>query len=426
MGFAKEQWLKAMEGGYTSVPDKHVCGRCITDPVLACSLFPSAGAQEEDNESDEVCSYCGGRGTVCVDDVVEEVSAVILAEYTDPTHELPYESAEGGYQGHVQDGFDIVLYELDPWTENDELAEDVAGAFSGSSWCKRHYFSMSQLDGLSYGWKSFVGQVKYVTRYLFLQELEEDEFADSETVPPGGMLDTVGELLRAHLGPVVLPAGESVFRVRIHDPDCAPTDVSGLGSPPRDKASMSNRMSPAGISMFYGALEPTTAVLETFDPARGDDKRITVATFAPVRDLRLLDFTRLPEMPSQFDGERYHLRMPLAFLYDFVRELGQPVARDGMEHVDYVPTQIVTEYVRHRYKTLEEEVIDGIMYQSAKDGEGTSLVIFADEFACGPRPERQAWESEVLLDLVEYKAHEPSEFASLWGRTIPTGISHDG
>ena len=114
MGIAKQKWIEAMEGGYVSVPDKHVCARCITDPVLVRLLFPSVEEEEV-----VVCSYCGGRGAVPVDDVVEHVSHVILAEYTDPANELPYESAEGGYQGHVQDGFEIALFR--PPDESDRI-----------------------------------------------------------------------------------------------------------------------------------------------------------------------------------------------------------------------------------------------------------------------------------------------------------------
>ena len=47
----------------------------------------------------------------------------------------------------------------------------------------------------------------------------------------------------------------------VHDPETAGYDASKLGSPPLEKAS-ANRMSPAGISMFYGCDDVETVVAE--------------------------------------------------------------------------------------------------------------------------------------------------------------------
>jgi RES domain len=62
------------------------------------------------------------------------------------------------------------------------------------------------------------------------------------------------------------------------------------------------------------------------------------------------------------------------FLWSFARDLRKPVVLDGREHIEYVPTQVVTEYMRW----FPAAAIDGILYTSAQNG-GTSCVIF-----CGP------------------------------------------
>uniref|UniRef100_UPI0013D35F87 RES domain-containing protein n=2 Tax=Pseudomonas TaxID=286 RepID=UPI0013D35F87 len=48
---------------------------------------------------------------------------------------------------------------------------------------------------------------------------------------------------------------------------------------------------------------------------------------------------------------------------------------------DYVPTQVVTEYFRHVYRTDDDHQIDGIIYPSSKTG-NKAIVIFADDSGC--------------------------------------------
>jgi hypothetical protein len=50
----------------------------------------------------------------------------------------------------------------------------------------------SPYQALSVGWTRFSEEVKHRTRFLFLQEL--DDMGDQDTIPPGKMLDALGEL----------------------------------------------------------------------------------------------------------------------------------------------------------------------------------------------------------------------------------------
>lgn len=40
----------------------------------------------------------------------------------------------------------------------------------------------------------------------------------------------------------------------------------------------------------------------------------------------------------------------MIFLDRFAHEVSKPVAPDALEHIEYVPTQIVTEYFRHAFE----------------------------------------------------------------------------
>lgn len=66
---------------------------------------------------------------------------------------------------------------------------------------------------------------------------------------------------------------------------------------------------------------------------------------------------------------------------DFIEDFTKPIERSDRAHADYVPTQVVTEYFRHVYRTDDGHQIDGIIYPSSKTGD-KAIVIFADASGC--------------------------------------------
>ena len=63
-------------------------------------------------------------------------------------------------------------------------------------------------------------------------------------------------------------------------------------------ARSSNRMSPAGIPMFYGADDAETAIAETYTPTPGEPATVTVAKFETARDALVVDLTVVAEFPE--------------------------------------------------------------------------------------------------------------------------------
>jgi hypothetical protein len=59
-------------------------------------------------------------------------------------------------------------------------------------------------------------------------------------------------------------------------------------------------------------------------------------------------------------------------------EISRPIARDDRAHIEYVPTQVVTEYLRSVLRT-EKGVVEGIRYRSSRKGGEKSLVLFVDQ-----------------------------------------------
>ena len=157
---------------------------------------------------------------------------------------------------------------------------------------------------------------------------------------------------------------------------------AGLGPPPRDKAKYPNRMSPSGIPMFYGAADKKTAIAETYDWSANERKDLVLAQFATAREMSVLDLRRVLEMPSIFDERHRHLRPGIQFLTRFIADFVRPIVKDGREHIEYVPTQIVTEYFRHVYPAGEGGPVQGVLYNSAQDADGECCVLFFETDAC--------------------------------------------
>ena len=163
--------------------------------------------------------------------------------------------------------------------------------------------------------------------------------------------------------------------------------------------------------MFYGSDDRETAVAEIDDdPALG----IAVGTFQTTRDATVLDLTRLPRRLGFFeqqsdssDVDRYALN----FLHHFVKSLAAKVEPGAQEHIDYVPTQVVTEWFRTAFRH-RRTAVDGIRYMSAQRPGGKSLVLFADRYDVVLSP-RQMKDLAKALKIEEWEIRSSHEKAWL-------------
>jgi hypothetical protein len=76
-------------------------------------------------------------------------------------------------------------------------------------------------------------------------------------------------------------------------------------------------MSPAGIPMFYGALDAETAIRETYTTPE-KPATASVAVFELLKPMSVLDLTKLGEVPSLFDEQHRHERESIKFLEAFI------------------------------------------------------------------------------------------------------------
>lgn len=152
--------------------------------------------------------------------------------------------------------------------------------------------------------------------------------------------------------------------------------------------------------MFYGSLDEKTAITETYDKKGKSGKVATIATFITSEGFKVLDLTQLPAFPSLFDEQRRHYREPLIFLRSFLKDFSKPIKKDGREHIEYVPTQVVTEYFRHIFRDEGGDSIKGIIYPSARKKNGRSCVLFFEDKDCAQDIKTQAGAASKWLTMV--------------------------
>ncbi len=138
-------------------------------------------------------------------------------------------------------------------------------------------------------------------------------------------------------------------------------------------------MNPPGIPMFYGAEQASTAVREV------RRRSVRVGRFRLNRSVLILDLASLPGVPGIWSNPNRSRRLGLRFLHQFTNAIMQPVMRDDRAHIDYIPSQVVTEYFRDF--TFEEGCLDGIRFPSTQDPRGRNVVLFIDAVVTNPAPQ---------------------------------------
>jgi len=372
MGLAKHAWMEAQERGWSVEDDKYVCDECVEDLYLKSVIADHVAAK--------ACSYCNRTDIVDIAAPLEELMSSVASTlgyyFNEPTNAgVPYD--DGAFVIDSTDTEDALLSL--PLECDDTLLEDIVGAFENDYWVRAadgHWSSSHEHEVLSDSWGSFVSLVRHETRFHF-NIAEKSDVAGPQELHPGIVLPTLGRLVDgAGLVRRVAP-GSLLYRVRLRAKgDAWEPNEQQLGAPPVDRT-RAGRMNPAGIPYLYVALDEATALAETVS---SPPIEAVIATFKSARELIVIDLTDLPPLPSIFDERRRMERETLLFLGSFVSEISQPVTKDGSEHVDYVPSQIVSEYFEQVFRSKElAGAIDGLLYPSAIRPGGKNLVLFPKE-----------------------------------------------
>jgi hypothetical protein len=361
MGFAKRLLEEEWERGFRST-GKFACSECLGNLHLLDLV---------DQSGDGDCSYCAAERPVAdVDEVIKYLLEAISFEYEDGT-DAPWDSEEGKYFIETYLIRDIIEREFSGDLFNSpELEEDLADALDNRMWVQKDWQILNRREGLSLSWREFCEAVKHRTRYLFFEPEPVSDEHDPEYVGPAGMLSELQSLIRRYRLTKNIPAGSHLYRVRCGS--VSYTSPKDLGPPPDEVASQS-RMSAAGISCMYAADDIETAIEE----AREDSKPLaSIGTFETLVDVVILDLTTAPPRPSILERGATYERGESGFLLGLIVDVSKSIEKDNRIHTEYVPTQVVAEYIRHNLK-VDGKQVDGIMYSSSK-GKGNNFVFFVD------------------------------------------------
>jgi len=311
--------------------------------------------------------------------VIEAIYNTVYAYYCEPASGgVPYdhgfviepiEIAEVlgnlGLDGHP----DFVQDVIDAEINGDYFVPAADGYWAGSH----------QHETLSYAWESFRHMVMHETRFHFANRPGQPGMSPFE-IDDAQVLPVIANYLRRQIR--TLPAGTSVYRARkrARGEKWLPT-AEEMGAPPKKVAS-AGRMNPAGIPYLYTSFDRKTARSEI-----GVTKRTSLsifeATFDLTAPLEVVDLTSLPTTPSLFDVGNKDDREYSLFLNKFVTEISRPINKDGREHIEYVPTQAVCEYLAQVFEPRPGARLGGLLFPSSVQLGGKNLVVFPDDRYAG-------------------------------------------
>lgn len=358
MGLVKEDMMICEDRGYGHC-DKEVCRDCIGDKHLKEYITA--------NGYMSTCDYCGRRRkVVTVEDLLSPIMSGIRFEF-----EKAYDYYfDGEYIVDTLSVYDMVhdILAFEAGIDNEKLLNDISSTLNDDLWCERNMLRGKDHEKYLLSWHQFCKLVKEKMRYVFFRSYEKN--IDPDMPSPAEILDLLAAGIES-LGLIqTKPERTQLFRGRTHSEG---EELKDFGPPPANKAS-SNRMSPEGIPMFYAAFEVETALAEICD----EKPCATIARFLTSRVLKLVDLSRLNRMkiPSLFDEDKRERRQLVRFLKNFAEEISSKV--EGNPAIDYIPTQIITEFFRYVFKPMDNTTLDGIVYSSAARKDGHCIVLFMD------------------------------------------------
>lgn len=365
MGQAKTDGIECEERGWNDSNNKFVCSNCVKDDFLKNIVLSKPQKSK--------CSYCGQQCAAPLEVLIPVVLDAIYYCFNDPL-----QSGKSNVDGDEPVLLETseVLEELDFVTASQDLLTDVSTAIHIEEWipaAQGHWSTFHEHEILGNSWNEFERIVKYVSRFNFASLTDDDE-DHHEKFAPKYFLPRLGHLVKSKKMTRTISKDTNFYRARVQNKnDTWAINCESLGAPPPHLVS-AGRMNPEGIPYLYLALEEKTVLAETLSE---HSTAVAVATFRAARELKVIDLTNPPQIPSIFDKVRHQEREELLFLNSFVNNINKHVDH-ASKQIDYIPTQIVSEYFSQVFllNNKPDDKADGLIYKSAKCSGGVNLVLF--------------------------------------------------
>lgn len=359
-----KRWMEEQEDLYSYDTVEFLCSHHIKDDFIKNYIFKK-GIKGK-------CDYCEcNRKVVELSEVLKLIVVGIDYYYEDPANSryLNRDSTYG-YDGNIMP-FEEMLYNLNLEIDDSQLYEDISNYLNNDSlYCLKDEYT-SESEYYHETWNNLKEIVKTKARYVFHYD---KQFSSFNSADPIEVLNKVQHsILHFNLFREI-PTTEKLYRCRQHVNKNEIDDLGiNIASNPTENCKTNNRMSPAGISMFYCSPYKHVCVNEVVNFDNNNKPFYTTAYFHSKDNLKLVDLTILPEIPSAFDEKNNWQIETLFFLKDFINDISKPIDENDAI-IDYVPTQIVTEYIRYNPKLK----VDGLIYPSSTDNSKENYVLFMD------------------------------------------------
>ena len=257
------------------------------------------------------------------------------------------------------------------YIKNQKLNKDIKYCFNREEWIDNDSFGIKLGDDLSYRWRYFVDMVMNSKRFTFFSD---SHFKGKQHWESDVLTDIMG--LCSNLVDEI-PVGTILFRGRPLNADGPFIEFKDLTSAPKEFAK-ANRMSAEGISVFYGSFDKETPLHEIWNYS--PHSLIDLGRFKTTKPLKVVNLFKIPANISFWMDGNFEV---YAFLSQFHKEVSKPKTQET-NNIEYVPTQVFTEYIRY----MNGLNIGGIIYGSLVNDESMNtnsrnVVLFYDNETSG-------------------------------------------
>jgi hypothetical protein len=345
--------------------DRRLCVRCIGESYL--KDFTKANGDEA------VCHYCNRKD--------KTLSIADVAGIVEKAFDEHYVQTLDGDEGY-NEGDEVEHVIADAVQVNEDVACDIRNVldektssppdeqFDIDPFDKSAHYTLADHDDILYQeeWRLFEKSLKTEARFFSQTGYAtlKNVFTELDThrtdmgcsvIVAAGLKKEISSLYRARVF-----QSESKLKEALMHPD------HHIG-PPASTLATPGRMNARGISIFYGAKEPKTALAELRPPVGSD---VAIGRFDFIKDVRLLDMNALAavEVTGSIFDSSYKPRLERAkFLSSLSRRITRPILPDD-ELSEYLVTQAIADFLATELK------LDGVIYRSAQAKGGTNVALF--------------------------------------------------
>ena len=171
-----------------------------------------------------------------------------------------------------------------------------------------------------------------------------------------------------------LPIGAKFYRGRTNQEKDKPYTKEEELTAPKPQYATPGRVNTYGIPHLYLTDSPETVIYE-LRSVTGD--QISIAEFMIDKELDILNFTKKEDLYDLFSSDNYDTLLQAVqrqvLLNEISKDMSKPVRRYDNSNIDYLPTQLVCEYIR----VIKKE--DGIIFESSQKGNGRQNIVLFDK-----------------------------------------------